>query len=901
MIGKNFTGFNFKSYILQKIINVNRTDEDMELITRAKKNNKIITDKLKEIYVNINGIIYNDDSFFCISEEQRNQLKNYLDKLYDLKDLVSENEEIIENYHNNILVTLFYIKSSYLIDYFKNCLPSSLKKKEKNVYIYACMLYNEKKYTDSLKEFQNMNKLYNNNYLVEEIACLFQLENYTRIIALTKSMNKKNYDRHGYIAMYEILSKNKKNKLKENEIIEMNAQYKNFTLYNSLAANLLYEIDPTRLKRIKSYVKRSLELIEENGFDYNVLCSVYLQIKNLDAGDFLINFLKKYYTHSLLVVYMIFELYSSRIEINDSDYVFLTELIDYAKDMKLNDINYTKYTAHFALKSGKKIEALKNYDKVFELESDVKIALKCLELSVETGEEINKEKYKSVIFNCTDSIILMDSAFFYKELGDTEFSKKLALIALCCNVDYHKDIELLGKFVNIFKENIGNKKEDDIYNNIHICMKNCSNNKEKNILISDLIKFNHSHYNAQMIDLNSNEAMEFIKIKKGDIFDYQNVKYIIEEIEPINYYFFKLFINSKEKINSKNPGCIKTISGNDMDEMMKQITEVLTDSKENELKNYDRYDIEKREGKLLNTIPLLFLRNNKDDSYLQIISNLLYDENRRLYAGYLNRFDINNNNFVLDISSIIFMAIIDKLHLLKEIKNNIYITKSTFNRIKKNLNTVCKKNVGQEYIGIDKDNRPITYAYTKEDKKVESDFYRNIIYFIKDCNIVDYETKPIDKNLDKVQCDAIMLSLSQNYVFISDDLFIKELYCRYKSNIKLSNSALFIDILLETNLKNYIECICELAKLNYLYCMDPFSIEKILKLDLENQLDSYIYEKLKDIIQYLCKTKFLFKLNLCLFKIVFIEEGIKYRNTKSYSIIKKMITIYYINYFEVKK
>ena len=294
-----------------------------------------------------------------------------------------------------------------------------------------------------------------------------------------------------------------------------------------------------------------------------------------------------------------------------------------------------------------------------------------------------------------------------------------------------------------------------------------------------------------------------------------------------------------------------TSDNNNVEEAIEQLRQKMIEINKSTNKKLDIYQENK-------CIPLsgLMSREKNFEEYIKIINTLLFDNDRVLLCG--ETIDINlDDGFVLDISSIIVLTLLDMLELIPDsFCEKIYITTSLKNKFQYFYEMLVKKQEKTESFLYLTDNEQLSLNETPIIEQIR--FCKKLYNYINRFNAIDVEAekdeflndKTIDF-LDKIQFDLIMLAKKEGLPFISDDLMIRKIANNYE--IKHTNSMQIVKSFSKSH-DEYISNFIKYSKCNYIYTLYPDTLLEISK-DLYENFNEVNKHKFVSIIESVMENK----------------------------------------------
>ncbi len=251
-------------------------------------------------------------------------------------------------------------------------------------------------------------------------------------------------------------------------------------------------------------------------------------------------------------------------------------------------------------------------------------------------------------------------------------------------------------------------------------------------------------------------------------------------------------------------------------------------------------------------IPLSMLidQGKSFDDYTKLINTLMH-ENHLFYSGESIKVNIEQG-FVLDLTSIIVLTLIDKLDYFNDdiCKKKIYISRIFKNKFESFWNDILTEYDNKEIIiGYDQNaNNEYKIVLQEIPNSKKFNCWKNVKNILDRVNVVDSEfegntelNKELIKNLDKAQLDSIQIAKDKNIPYICDDLFIRRISNIY--NVKTSTSNYLINN--NVNFDIFMDNIIKFAKCNYIYAIHGIEFEKIFI----NLYDNFTEKKIKNYLK----------------------------------------------------
>lgn len=324
--------------------------------------------------------------------------------------------------------------------------------------------------------------------------------------------------------------------------------------------------------------------------------------------------------------------------------------------------------------------------------------------------------------------------------------------------------------------------------------------------------------------LNPSEK-EYIKIYGSglkQILNLSGMRYQIIDIMPREKFALRYIFQKVQENPDMFKGVVWMINTTDADEMIKRIRE-LTDNSDRIKTILDFYHFENNDFGL--PIDALSLRDYT--RYIDAMAYLLYRDGEAFFAGQPVNEDESGQKYVPDISTLTFLAIIDRLDILEPFRDEeLLIIPESYDSFFNDQYTKARVS-GMLSVGN------ISFVdgkalLTPVDKKIP-EIWEAIVSFCDrcskrkidneervQCQIVDGlsgERLITGLGLDFVHLDALILAQRENGTLISDDLFFRKVATNIR--VRNLNSASLIQHYKDFNF--VCDFVMELSKSNYVY------------------------------------------------------------------------------------
>lgn len=842
-------GISYLSYILQNecqeiatsLLNVKDdlqvinelSQSSIEQLVKAINKNNIeeykndtsdeIKKKITKMYEEASSIVNTSDAMVYISDDNKQKLKRIYNnlKVFDFY-YNNQNKEETQIYYHNMLVIISKSNSLDGIEFY-DIIPDFAKNNIMN-HFYAIILIENGKYDKAKEIIEDLyyNKKYEDSFETL-VRVYFLTDNYDKVIELLSKCGIEKFDRYGFLASMLIIAKNKKKKYTETELIKLNnSKFRKMPLFFSCTAKMLYDIN-RRNKKYKEQFKKCIKLLNEKDvISIDVICNEAMVMRlEQEAISFLesINLTPVLQNKLLELLSRVGKLTKRQIE-------FVENINKDSIDKRI-DMNYLN--GEVCESKGKELEAIKFYKESFEKSSNIIAGCKYIQLSIKNKSKIDENIIRTISEkNQINSLMLAVDAYNYIGRYNDALKYSYRAIYLSNGNNKQKDIFRQYWYTITLQNDKENKKNCYITKDCAIILSN--GNKKKIILLEDeeYFKENNIVANALITRTYSDIGLKLFNLKKGDKIAIDDKNYIIEDV--LNKYTY-LAQKAFKYIEKDKHVELFTSDNCNAEEAIEQIRQKMIEINNSTNKRLDIYQENK-------CIPLsgLLSRENNFEEYIKLINTLLFNNDRVLLCG--ETVDINLNiGFVLDISAIIVLTLLDMLDLIPDdFFEKIYITTSLKNKFEYFYEMLVKKQEKTESFLYLTDNEQLSLNETPIIEQIR--FWKKLYNYINKFKTIDIEAEKDellnDKTigfLDKIQFDLMMLSKKEGLPFISDDLMIRKIANNY--GIKHTNSMQLVKCFSKSH-DEYISNFIKFSKCNYIYTLYPDTLSEILKELYEN-------------------------------------------------------------------
>lgn len=815
-----------------------------------------IKKQIDDLYNETVSIINNEDSQFYISDKNKERLEEIFATLKALEFYYKDNsDKETKQYYQNNLIILSKINFESALEYYKR-IPEPIKEMFDIKLLHANFLLA----TDRLNEAECIlyDLYYNKKYSISIdslVRCYFLNQKYDKVIHLLNGAKKEDFDKYGFMAAMYIISKNFVKKYNEKEILKLNgSKFKEMPLFYTATSHLLFYINKKNNK-YKEQFKKGLKYL--NSTDVIAISTMCDEARAIKLYDEMISYLYCIELTPYLKIKLI-ELLMNKASLEEADIEKLQEL-KLEIDQNYVDVDYIE--ARILETQGKEIDAITRYEESYYKKKSLGAAYKYIELSMKTYSKINKEIIENLSRdNNIQSLMLVVEAYKYNYDFENAIKNSYKVLYLLkgktsnkqCLKQYWASIMLSGD--TLYRE------IDYVCKDVVVTIEYDKDKKIKNYVLEDDEFFCEGEkiLNTEIIRTSCNLAIDLINKKKDDIIILEGKKCIIKDVKDKYTYFSSLCFGYLDIENDKNVRVLKSRE-DDLEGLVQQIKEILNEEKMNNSKRLDYYQESAN-------LPLSFFFSSEKSvtDYAKIISGLLNEKERALYAGEPREIDIEEG-CVIDLTSIIVLAIYKKLDLFTdELCKKIYITTSLKNKFQYFYEDLLKKQGKEETtIGMIKNESGESKLAINEIKINDSLEFWKLIYKVINKFVV--ENVEAEKNellgdkriryFDKVQFDLMELAKQKNLPFICDDLFIRRI-AGGMYGIKHTNCISILKYFYEDDYLSYLDETNKMVNDNYIHVFFVDELTSLLFMYYKNLVPK---DKMENIVKGLLNSLISFK------------------------------------------
>lgn len=506
----------------------------------------------------------------------------------------------------------------------------------------------------------------------------------------------------------------------------------------------------------------------------------------------------------------------------------------------------------------KVIQTLEEYKKIHGI--DDYYASYFIDAKIEKKEYDNLEEEVELLLSSNNPVSHQLVAILKAKQEKWDEAQRIALSAL---YNSHSNLgkEVLRNYISMHFSNLHRERDEvdleEARNNTVITLE--SKGTARKIAIhtdksflenSGEIKFDCENYHAD----DTISILLTLMGKKGEIINLEGVEYRIVDIVDL-YVYFNRFCLIKLQTEYPDHSYFINCSAPTPEELIGEMMKIMASSnqqKQEELKWYNFQELN-------NGLPISFFSGNNIDSYSEMIISLLNYKKQHLYAGEIAVY--KNKEYVISLSSIIFLAKFDLLDKLEQVYGKCVITVETEKSIREGTKESQKHaKLTSGFVNFDEDGELYFYSYTEEDKRDRKAFWARILQSISKLKNEKVEIDDNDmyeifaKHLLDEDVSSIELSKKSGKVLVCDDLFIRKLHHGVTAT---SNTTNFVGFLISEELltcEEFIDLMLKLLKVEYLYPLNAPLLFKsflwVLSIESEDTRVEY-FEKMKEIYRHI--------------------------------------------------
>ncbi|KGA95880.1 hypothetical protein AJ85_18045 [Alkalihalobacillus alcalophilus ATCC 27647 = CGMCC 1.3604] len=708
-------------------------------------------------------------------------------------------------------------------------LPEEIKNKEPVRLMLAEYYFVLKSYDEAIHIYEELyGNTKNRNILEKIIVCLYEKEDYKGIVSLIENTKAITVETaySDIVTLYIIAYK----KVSEydnliEKINELENIYKNESLFYNIAARVVHGEDKELGVR---YLSKALEKVDENVttdeiFIISETCKI---MQRLDFGIELLQAINTD-TTSLKI-----ELAKFLVDTQDATNIEKANRI--LEEIPENEINSNvlDLRAHINLYNDNYKEALNILTVLYQEVPNDYTAYLIILSKLNINDDSNAELYVRHLLRSENPVFLMMGAFAQKVLlSEINAGVKNAYKSLAILKDkyveqiYFQYIAFFLPFAGETLEGVSIPKEKV---DIDCVVKIVDNDGESRFICIEKGGLDGEYYlNCERYNENSEIALLLLGMKKGEKVCICDSNYTIEEIFDKYFYVYQHCAQKHFEINPESKGLRQfSFDKDDPYQLIEKMVPILSENYEKKKRIIEQ--VQRAQ------LPLSSVSNQDYSLMFDVIHHFYWSKDEIFNSGKpIPRQLGESDRIVIDLTTLVFLKVIDKLEVLDIFKDRIHITQSTYNVIEQSFNKSreTENTVGTMY--LEEGLHPRINRITPEDHKRNMELWRDILLAVRTFNICDELDVPdlIPARLN-VDIEPIVLAHKLNGVFISEDLFIKNLKQYMYPGSLCTNVMSLLDSYYNVNKDKYCEyldLLLELSKNKYYSICTPNNLVNILK------------------------------------------------------------------------
>ena len=784
------------------------------------------------------NIIDKRSAIFTISGEDKNELQKVYNDLSDqkyLQDKFINIPHMSSDYWCQRLTILLHINPEEALNEFKN-IPNEIKHLKNIRIIEADILFfndqHEKAQEILISAYEQEKDL---NLLTKIMGALLNQDKYDDVITFFSTLSPDDLDHEGIIVSLYLDAL--QTKIAQTELIKTALLYIESTsepIYIYKFLGHYYDAQKDE-RQAKEYYRLSINAISKVNFPPRILFARdFFKKQYFELGFDCIRPMIKYdYNAKKLFVYHAIR------DGSDSDINLASDLID-------SEL-HTNYDSNFWLSAKAELEynrnrfytALKYIEKIFQKRKDEESSYRYVYLKLTTnasefGEELD------ILEASKNPDYLMLAATCYNALGNQNKCESLSLLSLALNGNKIND-NLFAQLIqlNMFRNPVEPEKVEFEQVNADCTIKLTSEKKELWLGITSnntllIHENNFTFVDTKFYNKRDTEIIHIIGANKFEEVQYEGSKYIISEIWAINTRAIRFILSYYDNPDNE-PGFMKRISVN-MEDPMESMKPMLVDLELHEKNILSMYNLSNKMG-----LPLNVLARDRGKNILDVIIHLLSMQSQPFYAGEVNNYDIENNDFILTPSSIALLALLGILEEVIDHFDNCKITTSTYDYFQ-NIITQHDDFEKRSKMSIGITNGRVFAQEVNDDfHKNRRKYFVDILSLISKIKRENVEVTPEELDdyrmlvtfISKSEYDCLKLASKNKMTHVSDDLVVRKARGLVGENILSTNSISIIFALYKSDLKKLLELLEKLSIGKYTYSFNIdiiiYVISKLLK------------------------------------------------------------------------
>lgn len=578
---------------------------------------------------------------------------------------------------------------------------------------------------------------------------------------------------------------------------------------------------------------QALEILEEYEKHFDNVLDYWIIVYHLKGTINIMTVYEKWYTG-------IIQSNDWQTELDLANYLSMNEhnqeaenILDILEKRRMNSYVMQRLRAKILFDKGFQIEALDKFLLLFEeRKNDEYVVDMVITLSLNNMRSIDQEVIEQAILFDTPRLLMLVSIALEKK--NERYRAQEVVMRGILKSD-GENFELLNRYLMLTVEGTENegdvKKVTCVGEDTAIYLRNCVDAEKiiYCIFAKQILPANpYTWQGTVCIYVNNAGKIGLIRKKIGDHIEIDNMEYVVENIVPLEAFFFGF---CTEKL--VNNGLAQKFS---MKENATDFSDLITWIKENTLTNDVDYLEQYKDYKRV-AWPLFAINKFTDMSYVELIWGLMEDNQIVIRSMFSTVDREENQNFVIMSSALSMMY---KLGVdVNEIrKSKSVITKSIVEKVSGEEKKIYKENNRELVAKMGVINDELFVNQKPEDMKVKvmhdiSDFAEFMAELTKVENKTELKLSGIDSEKFKsiigvCDYDTLAIAVENNYIIVSG-----EDYGILFSNIKEINtkSVCIIDYLwlIGVNANNLIEYMIKMVNFRFQVFITPRTLEYLMR------------------------------------------------------------------------
>ena len=476
--------------------------------------------------------------------------------------------------------------------------------------------------------------------------------------------------------------------------------------------------------------------------------------------------------------------------------------------------------------------SLKYLKQLFAITENENIACNIVALLVDT-KEIDPESYNPYLTvleqsdNPDHSIVAANAMLFLGREDNADYYAYKALYLLNGEDNY----DVFRNYFNFSNRNMRWLRQE---NQFHIVKNgtvvtlseiNPDEITENHVICLDSeIDFSDADNHSMDIEHLTSTSTEYTKLYGSGLNQiryFRGKRYKITQIVPRTQYGLKYVLRKVQEKPEMFNGVITMISTKDVEEMIGQIRELNASHTEHVKSLLDSYNFKDNDIGL----PVDSLSSGDYDKYIDSFRYLLYQKDEAFYAGQPVYEDEVDQRYVMTLSTLMLLSILDRFDVLDGIKNDIIIPESYIVFIKERYNHSYAIDPKMRSTLFFVDNKPVL----QEMDKTIPDIWERMLNYCNSCRVMSVsnderisleisdgftgENLMIGLRLNSIHLDSLVLADREGATYLCDDLFFRKVATSMGiRNINTVSVARHFD-----DIDYVASFMMDLSKTNYIY------------------------------------------------------------------------------------